>query len=199
MKQLSAEEIQDQRELVLKMVRKNMDGVRRDRVLAMLEGKLGDEYFIAPGSSKLSFHDCFAGGLCYHSLNVFKNLRKIAEALCPGRWSPGKLLFCALFHDLGKAGDGERPYYVPNPSDWHREKLGKLYEINQECIQMPTSERGLWVLQLHGIEVDHEEYASIRLNDGMYPVENRPWGMYEPDLALLVHWADRWDARGEKS
>lgn len=195
---LTDERVLANHELVLKLITKNIAEPRRSRVLEMLDGPVGTEYFSAPGSSRTSFHDCFVGGLCYHSLNVLKNLRKLAEAVAPGEFSDATLIFVALFHDLGKVGDGVEPYYVPNPSDWHREKLGKMYEINQKCVQMPTSERGLYILQSHGVVLSSDEYLSIRLNDGMYTPENKAHAMREPKLALLTHWADRLAAGAEK-
>jgi hypothetical protein len=63
---------------------------------------------------------------------------------------------------------------------------------------MPNSEKSLFVLQAFGIEVDHEEFVAIRLNDGMGPDSNKEYNFKEPDLALIVHWADYWSSRVEK-
>ena len=198
MKTLSDEEVLANQKLVFKLIDKNFSEQRKVLVKEMLEGQVGTEYFSCPGSSKLEYHDCFVGGLCYHSLNVFKNLRKLADTMTPGKFSIETLLFSALFHDLGKVGDGVEPYYLPEESQWHREKLGKMYNINKKCVMMPTSERGLYILQQHGIQMSSDEYLAIRLNDGMYPPENKSYGMHEPELALLTHWADRWDAGAQK-
>lgn len=195
---MGEDEIRKNEKLVFKLIEKNFSEPRKKLVMDMLRSPTGEEYFLAPASSKVSFHDCFVGGLCYHSLNVLQNLRKLADVMAPGEFSDETLIFVSLFHDLGKVGDGVEPYYVPNPSDWHREKLGKLYEINQKCVMMPTSERGLYLLQRHGIPVTADEYLAVRLNDGAYPPENKPYSMHEPRLALLLHWADRWDAGAEK-
>jgi hypothetical protein len=40
---------------------------------------------------------------------------------------------------------------------------------------------------------------AIRLNDGQYVRENEPYRNREPELALLLHWADMWASRQEKS
>lgn len=159
---------------------------------------VGSIYFSAPASTKVEFHSCYPGGLAQHSLNVTKNLKKLAAAMCPGRWDDATLAFVGLFHDLGKVGDGLSPYYVAKESDWHR-KQGILYEVNPECLYAPTSERGLYLLQKFGIMISHEEYCAIRLNDGQYAEENKPYRMKEPDLALLVHWADVWSTKQEKA
>lgn len=193
----SDEELQKDHDRVMALVATFPDG-RREAVTRMLDGPVGMRYFTAPGSSREEYHDCYPGGLAHHSLSVVANLWRLVKALCPDRWPKHKLAFVGLFHDLGKVGDGDVERYVPNPSEWHREKLGKLYEMNPELKWMPTSEAGLFILQRHGIEVDHEEYLSIRLNDGQYTRENEPYRMREPQLALLVHWADLWDAVSRK-
>lgn len=171
---------------------------RKTKVKDMMEGKVGEIYFTAPASSREEFHSCYPGGLLVHSLNVVENLYSLSKALCPGVFSDEKLSFTGLFHDLGKVGDGTNEYYVPNPSDWHRNK-GMLYEVNKDCTYMPTSERGLYVLQTHGIQMDADEYLAIRLNDGQYDDTNKSYKMKEPELALLVHWADMWATKQEKN
>lgn len=173
---------------------------RRGLVKQMLDGPVGSEYFTAPASGREEYHSAFPGGLAYHSFNVAKTLGKLASTLCPGRWSDHTLNFVAMFHDLGKAGDGVEPYYVVQNDQWRRKNYGEMYTINPDCMPMPTSERGLFLLQQHGITLSAEETLAIRLNDGQYVDENRYWrnGSREPDLALLVHWADNWSTRQEK-
>lgn len=170
---------------------------RQRFVRAMMDGPVGQSYFVAPASSRVDFHSCFPGGLLVHSLNLTKWLKKLAITLAPGKYDDATLAFVGLFHDLGKAGDGEEEYYVPHPSDWHRGK-GMLYEVNKRCVHMPTSERGLYILQKNGIQVTTDEYLAIRLNDGQYVEENKGYRMKEPELALLVHWADRYSCEKEK-
>mgnify|MGYP001565290148 CR=1 FL=1 len=191
---------QESVELCLDRVSKYIGALekRYPGVKKMMDGPVGTSYLSAPASTRLEYHSCYPGGLVVHSLNVVDNLFVLAEALCPKMFELQKLIFVGLFHDLGKAGDGENEYYLPNPSDWHREKLGQLYKTNERCAYMPTSERGLYLLQQHGIVVGNDEYVAIRLNDGMYVDENKPYRMKETRLALLVHWADRWAVEQEK-
>lgn len=197
MSRLSEEQVIANGELVEKLVSKIEDGPRRQRVQEMLSTEVGSQFFTAPASSREDFHGCFTGGLCAHSLRVTDNLRKISAALCLGKFRNDQLVFVGLFHDLGKVGDGVHPLYVPNPSEYGR-KRGFLYEVNKDCPYMPTAERGLWILQHHGVQVTQEEWVAIRLNDGMYADENRSYAMREPDLALLLHFADRWACQQEK-
>lgn len=170
---------------------------RRTQVQKMLDGVMGEQFMTAPASTRRAHHYAFPGGLICHSLNVVKYAVKLAETLAPGRWTRDKVMFCALFHDLGKAGSPGKPYYVQTDQKWKREK-GEYYEVSNEEY-MPNAEKSLYVLQLHGVKVDHEEAVAIRLNDGMGPVENKPYSFREPDLALIVHWADHWASRLEKN
>lgn len=192
--------IMDNQAKVFKLINL-FDEDRREKVKVMLDGSIGAAYFTAPASSREEFHSCYPGGLAQHSLNVLGYLKKFADAVQDMHrvpWTADTLVFVALFHDLGKAGDGLEEYYVPTEHRWKRER-GEHYDINQRCLQMPTSERGLYLLQQHGITLSHEEYTAIRLNDGQYVRENEPYRNREPELALLLHWADMWATRQEKA
>lgn len=197
MVKLSDDAIAENMAIVQKMVAGWWSDERRKNVAKMLSGKVGEEFFTAPASTREEYHNCFPGGLCAHSLQVVENLKALNKAFV-GRFSNETLEFVGLFHDLGKVGDGERAGYIPNPKDWQR-KEGHLYITNKESVFMPSSERGLYILQRHGIVVSSDEYLAIRLNDGMYDETNRKYSMKEPDLALLVNFADRWSVTQEKA
>lgn len=175
-----------------------MSDPRKTLVRKMMDGLIGEEFVLAPASAKEEYHSCYPGGLLQHSLNVTMNLKLISDKLCPGKFSEDTIIFVGLFHDLGKVGDGLQVYYEPHPVEWHR-KQGTLYQINKDCIYMPTSERGLYILQNQGITVSPDEYLAIRLNDGQYDDTNKSYRMREPELALLCHWADLWSTRQEKA
>jgi hypothetical protein len=170
---------------------------RRTKIKTMFEGDIGSIFFSAPASSRSDFHNCFPGGLVLHSLNVVANLYKMTSTLCPDRYSIDTLAFVGLFHDLGKVGDGKNEFYKSNESEWHRSK-GMLFEINKDCTFMVTAERGLFILQSYGVEMSAEEYLAIKLSDGQYDDTNRQYRLREPELALLLHWADMWSMVQEK-
>lgn len=164
----------------------------------MLNGPIGQQFFTAPASTKKSYHNAFTGGLLEHSLNVVDNARKIANALAPGMFSDESVVLTALFHDLGKCGDGVEPHYIQlDENDWRRRR-GDLYEVNPKCDFMPTGERGVWLLLKHGFEPTYDEMMALRLNDGAGARENQPYAFREPRLALVIHWADHWSCVGEK-
>jgi len=175
-----------------------MSADRQAAIKFMMDNKIGETYFTAPASSREEYHNCFPGGLLEHSLSVCKNLVKMARVFCPGKYSDNTLAFVGLFHDLGKAGDGENEYYLQNKSEWHVKK-GMLYEINKECKVTATEDRTIFVLQKYGITMTCDEFVAIRISDGPYSDANSSYKMKEPELALLLHWADRITCSSEKT
>lgn len=182
---------------VMKLVDKFSEP-RKSQVVAMLESEIGVSYFTAPGSSREAYHDCYPGGLVDHSLRVATNLYNLCKTLCPDKYSKEQIAFVGLFHDFGKAGDGIVDRYIPVKEDYLKRK-GIMYDTNPELKWMTTADAGLYLLQLHGISVSSEEWLAIKLNDGQYARENDPYKMREPRLALLLHFADLWDAQRGKN
>lgn len=170
---------------------------RAKKVKEMLDSPVGEQFFLAPASTRKNFHNAFPGGLLEHSLTVTDNVLKIADGLGAFQDRRDSLQFAALFHDLGKAGDGEHPHYVPVKDDWKRNK-GELYEVNPECPFMTTGERGVVLLWKFDLQPTYDEMMALRLNDGMGARENAPYAFKEPPFALLVHWADHWATMQEK-
>jgi hypothetical protein len=125
-------------------------------------------------------------------------MRKLADAydiIIPAE----SMVMAALFHDFGKVGDLDESYYLEQDSDWHREKLGQMYKINEDMQSMPNAERGLWLLQHFGVQLTLDEWIAIRANDGAEAPENKPYGTLSiPNLALLTQHADQMAAKQEK-
>jgi hypothetical protein len=176
-----------------------IDDERRAPIERMLEGPVGQQFFSAPASTKLAYHCAFAGGLLDHSIRVAANLRKVCDTFAKGKHPIGQIVLVGLLHDLGKAGDGVHPMYLPLPPDDWRFKRGEPYEYNKDCTFMPHSDMSLFLLQQHGVKLSAEEFIAIRIHDGLYEGEtNRRYAMKEPELALFLHWADMQATREEK-
>lgn len=58
------------------------------------------DFFYAPASTK--YHCGYAGGLCEHSLNVYRNLCKLVDEHYPNVYSKDTLAIVSLLHDLSK-------------------------------------------------------------------------------------------------
>ena len=200
MNRIPDEQVVKNAELVEKII-DSWPEPRRTAVKEMFLGQVGEEFIAAPASPRESWHCAFPGGLADHSLRVTMFLKRIANDLAKDRFDQNTLTFVGLFHDLGKTGDGVNPYYVPlegQQNQWRRSK-GELYEINKACVHMGNAERALYLLQKYKVVVTPDEYLAIRLSDGQYDESNKRYSLHEPDLALLVHFADRWATAVEKS
>lgn len=197
-KRLSDAEIEADLE-TLNTLLKTFTGAQEEQVTRLM-GSLGEIFCIAPASTREEFHSCFPGGLLRHSLNVTRYLNRLAKGFAPGKYPDSTLVLVGLFHDLGKTVDGDgKEVYVPNPSDWHREKLGALYEINSSVRRMAVCDRSIFLLQKHGVTLSEEEYLAIRLADGQNVQENSWYRYQEPELAILLATANTMAERSEKA
>lgn len=159
----------------------------------------GDEFCTAPASTRESYHNAFPGGLLDHSLRVCKNLLRLQKDLCPDRWEKEELIFVGLFHDLGKIGVDGQPRYIPNDNKFQRIEWGKIYKTNPDMPFMTIDDATLYNMQKIGITLTSEQYLALKLADGQYDRANVPYAMREPDLGVLLHFADSWATRVEKA
>lgn len=164
---------------------------------------IGETFALAPASGRLEYHNAFCGGLVEHSIRVLKNALKLKKAFNYDISDESLIIGC-LFHDLGKTchvnDDGTLiDYYVKNESEWHREKLGKIYNHNDKIPYFATPDRAIWLCMKFGLVLSYEEYCAIRCADGQFTPENEPYKGREPLLATIVHAADYIATRFEKS
>ena len=115
-----------------------------------------------------------------------------------------ELVFSALNHDLGKMGDEENESYIPQDDKWRKEKLGEDYKFNDRIPFASVPDRGLYLLQSHGIQYTFNEMITIQTHDGLYDEANKKYLMtYMPEqkprtsLPYIVHQADLMAARIE--
>lgn len=171
-------------------------GDRSEAALALVD-HLGERLALCPASSRKEYHNAFPGGLVEHSLRVLTNALKLCKTFS---WDLPKesLIIGALLHDMGKVGDHEQDYYIPQDSDWHRDKLGEMYKHNKSMQYMTVPDRGVWLCQHFGLKLTQAEFLAIKLNDGQYDETNAPYKMKEPRLADVIHIADVISTKQEK-
>lgn len=207
MKELTAEQIQEQYDLHIKIINKYLTGERKDKVLKMIEA-FGDNYILSPAASKSWLHGAYPGGYLVHVNNVVRfaimelNLYKKANGKID--FTEEELVFAALFHDLGKVGDGEKPNYLPQENEWFRKNRQEMYTYNPDLEYMLIPDRSLFVLQKFGIEVSQKEWIAIKIHDGLFEESNKSyWISFNPDsqlksnIAPILHTADYLASRQE--
>lgn len=125
-----------------------------------------DRFAVAPASTRIEYVGCFVGGLVWHSLNVLKAMKALRSSFdLEKKISADSLIVLGLFHDIGKLGNEKNDYYLPQNSEWHRDKLGQMYEVNLEMTAIPIAIRSLWWLNQYNVKLnDNEIYAIQTLN-----------------------------------
>ena len=151
---------------------------RKDSVLAMLDS-LGENYVMAPASGRSWYHNAFAGGYVDHVNRVVeyavKQSRLYQEMGGTVDYTNEELVFAALFHDLGKIGDGVKSNYLPQTDKWRQDKLSEMYTFNPDLDFMLIPDRSLFILQSFGIKVSQKEFLAIRLHDGVFDKANEAY------------------------
>lgn len=196
---LSAEKIQKNYEKHLKIVETYITE-RKEPVLAMIK-HMEETYVMAPASSKTWYHSAFPGGYVDHVNRVVeyavKQMRLYQEMGGYVDFTEEELVFAALFHDLGKMGDGDRPNYIPQTDKWRQDKLSEMYSYNPELDFMLIPDRSLFILQKFGIPVSQKEWLGIRLHDGVFDKANEAYffsnmesSRQKTNIVSVLHTAD---------
>ncbi|OUW62879.1 MAG: hypothetical protein CBD58_00915, partial [bacterium TMED198] len=160
-----------------------------------------DRMSVAPASGKAAYHNAMVGGYVEHVLHVTKCALQIKELWESNgaeiNFTDEELIFAAMHHDLGKVGDLNQDYYIPQDSEWHRKNRGEIYKHNPNLQYMSVTDRAIFLLNHFGISMSQWEYIGLRLTDGMYEEANKSYYLtYNPDWALksniayILHQAD---------
>ena len=187
-------------ESLIKIIETYISSPRKEKVINMYE-QLAEKIMTAPASAHLDRHNCFPGGYLDHILRVIDISSGLYEFWKKAHadistFTFEELIFSALNHDLGKIGSRDADYYIPNDSQWHKDR-GQIYKMNPNIQFMKVPDRSLFLLQQFGIEYSENEYLAIKLHDGLYGKGNESYLMagspdlhLKSDLPILLHHAD---------
>ena len=200
MKELSIKVIEHNWKKLRDIIENSFDGNRLINLNKMYD-YFEDRMCMAPASGKEHYHYAHVGGYVEHVLHIIDYALQIK-----GTWEKNgatinftdeELIFAAMHHDLGKVGDLEHDYYIPNDSDWHRKNQGMLFKHNPKIEYMTVTDRALWLLQHFGVSMTQNEFIGLRLTDGMYEEANKSYYVaYQPErqlrsnIAYILHQAD---------
>ena len=174
---------------------------RREKLLKMYHG-LESRMMFAPASGRKYYHNCFPGGYVDHVIRVVNFAEQIYELWKSNgakvdNYTKEEVIFVAMHHDLGKVGDLENDYYIPNESEWHRKNQGKIYNHNPKLQYMTVPDRAIWLLSQFDIKLSEAEYLGIKLTDGLYDKANERYfisyleeNQLTWNLPHIVHQAD---------
>ena len=160
----------------------------------------------APASGRPNYHNCFMGGWLDHTLRVIETSLKMREHFIElgveVTATENDVVLAAMFHDLGKLGDLNDPYYKYQTDEWRRNKLQEWYTYNPDMENMSVTDRSLWLLQHFNIKVSTEVWKAIKLSDGMFDKGNEDLYRRSTDsrniLHYIVHFGDWMSTVAEK-
>ena len=200
MKELTVQQIEHNWKKLRDIIQNTFDGDRLINLNKMYD-YFEDRMCMAPASGKEHYHYAHVGGYVEHILHIIDYAQQIKHTWEKNgatiNFTDEELIFAALHHDLGKVGDLEHDYYVPQDSDWHRKNQGSLFKHNPKIEFMTVTDRALWLLQHFGVTMTQNEFIGLRLTDGMYEDANKAYYVsYVPErqlrsnIAYILHQAD---------
>jgi len=205
---LTAEQIQENWNELMNYIGLYISEPRRENLKAFYE-QYADRIMLMPAAHKKEYHNAFPGGYVEHVLRVIRCALKQAElweseGADMSTFTTEELVFSALNHDLGKMGDEEQDSYIPQTDNWRKEKLGEDYMFNTKVPFASVPDRGLFLLQSHGIQYTFNEMIAIQTHDGLYDEANKKYLLsFMPEqkprtsLPFILHQADLMAARIE--
>jgi hypothetical protein len=205
---LTAEQIKNNWEEFCENIHKHIVGGRKEKLLGFYD-KYAERIMIMPAAHKKEYHNSFPGGYVEHVNRVVRCALKQCqlweeEGADMTTFTIEELVFSAINHDLGKMGSEEHESYIPQTDKWRKDKLGEDYMFNKQVPFASVPDRGLFMLQSHGIRYTFNEMLAIQTHDGLYDEANKKYLFsYMPEqkprtsLPFILHQADLMAARIE--
>ena len=152
-------------------------------------------FYDAPASTK--YHGAYCGALAEHSLNVYNLAFDLATAWLGREWvndNLNSIIICALLHDLGKAGQYNKPLYVDNILKTGQSKA-QPFKTNDDLMTLDHEIVSVIEASKY-IQLTEEEQHAIAYHNGLYTAIGKfnLQGKERP-LQMILHFADLWASR----
>ena len=205
---LTAEEIEGNWNTFIGYINEHISSPRKEKLLDFYK-KFEDRLVLMPAAHKKEYHNLFPGGYIDHVNRVIECSLKVNSVwsemgVDKTTYTIEELVFSAINHDLGKMGDEEHDSYIPQTDKWRRDKLGEDYKFNEKVPFASVPDRGLFLLQSHGVQYTFNEMVTIQTHDGLYDEANKkylfsftPGQKPRTSLPYIVHQGDLMAARIE--
>ena len=188
-----------------KIIKDNFEDENLQNIINLFD-HFEDRIIEAPASGRPNYHNCFMGGWLDHTLRVIETSLKMREHFIElgveVTAAENDVVLAAIFHDLGKLGDLNDPYYKYQTDEWRRNKLQEWYTYNPDMENMSVTDRSLWLLQYFNIKISEEVWKAIKLSDGMFDKGNEDLYRRSTDsrnvLHYIVHFGDWMSTVAEK-
>lgn len=166
-----------------------------------------NDFFIAPASTR--FHGAYKGGLCEHSLDVYRMAVKLANAMeeeikheyecLPNRKYDREqfiesLTVAALFHDICKVnfyGEASRNVKNKTTGQWESKPV---YIVDERFPFGGHGSKSVYILQYYLHDLKKEEAIAINchmgFSDGSESISTIANSFHFSPLAWIIHVAD---------
>ena len=205
---LTAEQIQENWNQFIYHIETWVESPRKEKLIEFYT-KYQDRIMLMPAAHKKEYHNAFPGGYIEHVNRVVECALKLNNLWGEmgadlTTFTIEELVFSAINHDLGKMGNEENDSYIPQTDQWRKDKLGEDYMFNTKVPFASVPDRGLYLLQAHGVQYSFNEMIAIQTHDGLYDEANKKYlATYMPEqkprtsLPYILHQADLMAARIE--
>ncbi len=182
----------DAKEEFLDIFYDNIDREGADKLLDWLERS---DFFVAPASTRR--HNAFKGGLCQHSINVYKRLVKLLQFEYGDDWqtkvNPESVAIIGLLHDVCKVDTYVEDYRNVKDDEgvWRKKPYYKV----EDNLPYGHGEKSVYIISAF-IRLTREEALAInwhmgefdiRVQNGSYMISDV---FYKYPLCFLSHLAD---------
>ncbi len=167
------------------------ENIKRDGIDKLLDWLETTDFFDCPASSK--FHSAEAGGLCFHSLNVYKRLKKLmTDELGEDNINLESITIVALFHDICKCCYYKTEYRnVKENGEW----VQKPYYAVDDQLPYGHGEKSVYMVNGY-LRLTREEALAINWHMGGFDTRVKGGDMslsnvyYKYPICVLTHIAD---------
>ena len=169
--------------------------IARDGADKLLDWLEKSDFFTAPASTRR--HSAYRGGLCQHSINVYKRLVKLCEMEYGKDWqskvNPESVAIIGLLHDVCKVDTYVEDFKNVKDEDgvWRK----KPYYRIEDSLPYGHGEKSVYIISAF-IKLTREEALAINWHMGEFDirVQNGSYLMsevfYKYPLCFLTHLAD---------
>ena len=165
--------------------------IKRDGINELMAWLETTDFYECPASSK--FHAAEAGGLCYHSINVYKRLLKLAtDEFGENNINHESIAIIALFHDICKCCFYKVEYRnVKENGEW----VQKPYYAVDDQLPYGHGEKSVYMINGY-LRLTREEALAINWHMGGYDKRVAGGDMsianayYKYPICTLTHIAD---------
>ena len=182
-----------------------VDGIERENILKEQLILLfnNSDFFIAPASTK--YHGSYPGGLCEHSLDVYKELKMLSEKFQQYFYTEDTLRIVSLFHDISKINLYKKDIHnkkIYHDSGSKSDNLGRFDWVSEEIYSVDNENKFVYGNHEQTSEFIVRQYVPLTLEESVALLHHHGgmgWDSTQINittiynnypLALLLHTAD---------